>query len=238
MASVDRVEPPSGTPVAWLMRRPVTVQGSNSHLIQFRNNSSGETAMAIFDMSKNTGSGVEMWKCLGLLFTVGAPGAVTYGTIGAQSSTGYDILYGPNGGPVPSKVHFGGTGFTYPTATSSAMTGTVKNLSLSASWDSTTGVQANIAVTGLSMSISNFFLTTGGQVQFEAMNALLAGDDTVIGSAFDDVLTAGSGNNTINGGVGSDTVSYEWSSAYNLTATHAGVTVDLNAGTSQVLVLF
>jgi hypothetical protein len=162
MASVDRVEPPSGTPVAWLMRRPVTVQGSNSHLIQFRNNSSGETAMAIFDMSKNTGSGVEMWKCLGLLFTVGAPGAVTYGTIGAQSSTGYDILYGPNGGPVPSKVHFGGTGFTYPTATSSAMTGTVKNLSLSASWDSTTGVQANIAVTGLSMSISNFFLTTGG----------------------------------------------------------------------------
>jgi Ca2+-binding RTX toxin-like protein len=72
---------------------------------------------------------------------------------------------------------------------------------------------------------------------------LFGGNDTIIGSAFNDVLFAGGGTNTINGGAGTDTVNYSGSyndALLNIPATanspaysgfvSQGVTVDLAVG--------
>ena len=70
---------------------------------------------------------------------------------------------------------------------------------------------------------ASIFLTTAQQsTSRSVVSFLLAGSDTVTGSAFDDTLMGGAGADAIDGGLGNDTLSYVTSLA--------GVQVDLLAG--------
>jgi Ca2+-binding RTX toxin-like protein len=179
--------------------------------------------MATFDMSKSL-SGVNLQNYL--VFLAGrAPG---YGV--AQNGTGYDWLTNSADHTFSSSVRFGGAGFVFPAASYRPTTGTVTSISYADTFGTTS---TSINVTGISLSVEILAAASVGNVNgpLSLESVFLGGNDTIIGSAFNDILYGGKGSNAINGGAGSDTISYYDRMTYNVTTgTVAGVTVDLNAG--------
>jgi Ca2+-binding RTX toxin-like protein len=192
--------------------------------------------MATFDMSKSA-SGVNLQSYMDKL------AGHMPGFAASPSSTGYDWVTAPVSQPLyKATVHFGGTGFTYPTTaqglSAPPTSGNVTSITLTETAPSPLGsVSTSIAVTGLSLTTSRIAGTYYGfSLDSSSIDMMFfSGDDTVIGSSYNDVLYAGYGNNTINGGAGSDTVSYFDRMTLNPTTnTPSGIAVDLATGVVQL----
>jgi Ca2+-binding RTX toxin-like protein len=184
--------------------------------------------MATFDMSRST-QGVNLQNYLGKLAGQ-FPGNVT-----SPTGTSYDWGWGN------TSVHFGGTGFVYPVSTTPGMlapptAGNVTSISFTETSAATVGsALTSIGVTGLSLTVgwlTNTYSHGNGADPRTLEGMFLGGDDTIIGSAFNDIIYAGFGSNTINGGAGSDTINYSGRELFNpVTLIPAGIVVDLNVGT-------
>jgi Ca2+-binding RTX toxin-like protein len=181
--------------------------------------------MATFDMSKSA-SGVNLQGHLSYL------SGQTPGSINAQSATGYDKII--NLPTYQTILHFGGTGFLFPSLYDRPSAGTVQTISYSETILSATGsVSMSINIMGLSLSVGLLAASTYQNISNELSREtiFLGGNDTLIGSSYNDILYAGRGNNTINGGAGSDTINYSDKLIYDpVTKTVSGITVDLNVG--------
>jgi Ca2+-binding RTX toxin-like protein len=205
--------------------------------------------MPTFDMSKSK-TGVDL---VGQVFFLGrnypyAPEATSTSTSFATSSYLYAGL-GPSIVTTYTGTGFNAVPYGLPT------TGSINSVSMTGityNSNGTTSISNLLNITGLpnygvglldasaTSKFNNTFLDS------ELDYILFNGNDTVIGSAFNDVLYAGAGVNTINGGAGTDTVNYSGSYNNNLIAgapdgqnyTVQGVMVDLAAGVVSTSHLF
>ncbi len=186
--------------------------------------------MATFDLSAST-HGVNLQAYLGKL------AGQTPGSVLSPTSTGYDLLSAPTISPsYRTLVHFGGTGFVYPAAVPGMnprpFDGNVTNITLT---DTAGPVTTVIKATGLSLTVERLAYAYSNGFGWDPQSyegMFFSGNDTIIGSAHNDVLYAGLGNNTINGGAGSDTINYSERMTYAPGATvMTGIIVDLNVGT-------
>jgi Ca2+-binding RTX toxin-like protein len=178
--------------------------------------------MATFDMSKST-VGYDLTE-FGTLFK--DPG-VDYApaVFSNQTASGYVYKNGSANGSFYYGTTFGGTGFTYG-ATGRPVSGTVSSLTQvvhNGATDTTL-----LTITGASANILDLYASTDGFIP-----SVFAGNDTITGSAFDDILFGGAGNDIMNGGAGNDVVSYRGQFSQSGTFV-SGVKVDLKLGTGTI----
>jgi Ca2+-binding RTX toxin-like protein len=154
--------------------------------------------MATFDMSKS----LQGFRLSNYLALFSADPTVTGPvTLGATSSGGFDYKFGAGG--YVDTMRYGVSNVTY-SSTGRPLTGTVTSLSLTEVAPPVGGVVTTnniISVTGLSVSLVDVY---AARTATAALNLLLAGNDTIIGSAFNDTIDGGTGNDTIDGGAGND----------------------------------
>ena len=172
--------------------------------------------MATFDMSASK-SGVD------LQFSLFGIGGFLSGSVSSQRAHSYAVAV-----PGFGTVTYGGTAFTYLDPSLPTETGVIKSIQLTGQDPTSDDSKPTLSISGLSIPVASFEQATGGAQLMDWFQGgiVMAGDDVVIGSKYNDLLIGGLGNNRIDGGAGIDTVSYEgrYSDAYT------GVIVDLALG--------
>jgi Ca2+-binding RTX toxin-like protein len=158
--------------------------------------------MATFDMSKSL-QGFRLSNFLAIFSAPADPTLIGPVTLGATTSSGFDYKFG-TGGAVDT-MHYGVSGGTY-SASGTPLAGTVTSLSFTEVVTTVGGtVNTNniLSVTGLSVSLADVY---AAKTTTAVQALLLAGNDTIIGSAFNDEIDGGAGDDKIDGGSGNDVI--------------------------------
>jgi Ca2+-binding RTX toxin-like protein len=129
---------------------------------------------------------------------IGAPTATTFSTFGGGSTTSTDQIRGS----------FTGSGFTFDES-NRPTGGTVTSITLIFR-DVTFVDPNNIGIAVKEFTVSNLQISAAGIAGIswkDFLPRLTSGNDTIIGSAFDDRLSGGDGNDSLFGGAGNDALS-------------------------------